>query len=562
MTSNSLDVITFEVMSARLDGIVREMENAVFRTGFSTIVRESHDFSCGLLDAAGRLVARGSHPGHMGGLPASVLGLFDFYAPADMREGDAFLASHPYHSGCPHANDMVVMTPIFHGSALIAFAASIGHTPDTGGVSAGTRNATARDVFGEGLLVPPVRFMRDYRLDQDSATFVRANSRVPDMMIGDLAAKAGVCHTIGEARLKDLIGAYGADALTTQFQQAGERTALRACEQLSAWPDGVSEVEAWVDDPSAGDSIRLHVAAVKEGDRLVLDFSGTGDQASAPINLRPPFIEGLARNAAIRLTDRHITLNWGMAEAVECRFRPGSLVDPLFPGPVGFYSKTLALVESAIGAVMAKASGKPALAHIATQSSIVIGYAGDRKRQYVQYELMYAGSPAWDGGDGFTGIGSRASYAKLTSCEVVESEFPVDMLRFEVLPDTGGDGKFRGGPGYVREYRVRAPSRLSGGAARREAAGVDGGGDGRNAYVVVHPDTDREQRYPGIVSNVGLEPGDVFRIETGGGGGVLPTSDRSHDRVAGDIEDGVLSAEKAVEVYGLPEDEARRAASG
>ena len=551
MPNAPLDVITFEVMSARLDGIVREMENAVFRTGFSTIVRESHDFSCGVLDASGRLVARGSHPGHMGGLPACVEGLFAFHPPGAMREGDAYLASHPYYSGCPHANDMVVMTPVFAGGALAAFAASIGHTPDIGGVAAGSRNATARDLFGEGLQIPPVRFMRDYRIEQDAATFVRANSRVPEMMIGDLAAKAGVCHVIGEARLRDLARAYGADALQAQFAQAAERSARRLRERIAAWPDGVSEADAWCDDPSADEPIRVHAAAVKEGERLVLDFTGTGDQASAPINLRPPFAEGLARNMAIRLTDRHIPLNYGIAEAVECRFRRGSLLDPVFPGPVGFYSKTLALAESVIGAVMAKASGNPALAHIATQSSIVVGYAGGGKRQYVQYELMYAGAPGWEGGDGFSGVGSRASYgARFTPVEIIESEFPVEMTRFEVLPDSGGDGAFRGGPGYVREYRVRAPARLSGGAARREAAGVDGGGGGRNPYVVVHPDEEREERYPGIVSNVGLDPGDVFRIETGGGGGVLPPAGRDPARVRADLDDGVVTPAKARETYG------------
>ena len=551
MPNATLDVITFEVMSARLDGIVREMENAVFRTGFSTIVRESHDFSCGVLDASGRLVARGSHPGHMGGLPACVEGLLAFHPPGGMREGDAYLVSHPYYSGCPHANDMAVMTPVFAGGALAAFAASIGHTPDIGGVAAGSRNATARDLFGEGLQIPPIRFMRDYRIEQDAATFVRANSRVPEMMIGDLAAKAGVCHVIGEARLRDLARAYGADALQAQFAQAGERSARRLRERIAAWPDGVSEVEAWCDDPSADGPIRVHAAAVKEGERLVLDFTGAGDQASAPINLRPPFVEGLARNMAIRLTDRHIPLNYGIAEAVECRFRRGSLLDPVFPGPVGFYSKTLALAESVIGAALAKASGNPALAHIATQSSIVVGYAGGGKRQYVQYELMYAGAPGWEGGDGFSGVGSRASYgARFTPVEVIESEFPVEMTRFEVLPDSGGDGAFRGGPGYVREYRVRAPARLSGGAARREAAGVDGGGGGRNAYVVVHPGEEREGRYPGIVSNVGLEPGDVFRVETGGGGGVLPPAGRDPARVRADLDDGVITPAKARETYG------------
>ncbi len=547
--NNDLDIITFEVITARLDGIVREMENAVFRTGYSTIVRESHDFSCGLLDAKGRLVARGSHPGHMGGLPVSIDELLKFYQADDMQEGDAYLASHPYHSGCPHANDMVVMTPIFAQGQLFAFAASIGHTPDTGGVSPGTRNSSAHDLFGEGLIIPPVRFMRNYELVKDVESFIKGNSRVPTMMIGDLVAKAGVCHIIGETRLKDLINTYGLGLVHRQFQMNGEKTAYRVQEQLNKWPDEVNVVEAWVDDPATGGQIRLHVITYKEGSNLILDFSETGNQSMAPINLRPAFIEGLARNAVIRLTDRYIPLNWGVGNVVKCEFRKGSLVDPAFPGPVGFYSKTLALVESVIGAVLAKASGNKALAHIATQSSIVIGYEGDRNRQYVQYELMYAGSPAWDGGDGFTGIGSRASYAKLTSCEVIEAEFPVEMLRFEVIPDTAGDGKFRGGPGYVREYRVRTKSRLSGGAARREAAGVEGGEDGSNAFVVINPGTEKEERYPGIISNIALFPGDVFRIETGGGGGVLPSTERSTTRIKNDLEDGILSAEKAREVY-------------
>jgi len=552
----TVDPITYQVLRARLDGIVREMEKAVFRTGFSTIVRESHDFSCALMDGQGRLVGHSNHPTHMAAYPESIKGLLQFYGLDQMREGDAFLANHPYYSGCPHANDMVVLAPIFHAGEVVAFAASMGHTPDTGGVSAGSRNATARDIFGEGLQIMPVRFMRDYKIVQDTETFVRANSRVPDMMIGDLLAKAGVCFSIGEGRVKDAIEAYGIDTLEAMFDDLGERTEQQARDLLSAWPDGVHESETWVDDPSDPDKpIRLHVAVVKEGDRLVLDFTATGDQAAAPINVRPPFIRGLAYNGVIAMTDPNLPLNHGLGAAVECRFRSGSLIDPEFPGPVGFYSKTVAIVESVIMSALAKAAGKPALAHNSTQSSIVIGYSGGEDRQYVQYELMYAGARAWDGGDGFTGVGTRATGGRFTSIEVLESEFPVEMTKFEVLPDTGGDGKSRGGPGYVREYRVRADSRLSGGAAKREASGVDGGAAGSNAYVIVHPGTDREQAHPGIVSNIGLKAGDTFRIETGGGGGVLPPPERELGAVIEDLQDGVISREKARDIYGLTDDE-------
>ncbi len=555
-----VDPITYEVLRARLDGIVREMEKAVFRTGFSTIVRESHDFSCGVLDRQGRLVGQSNHPSHMAAYPESIKGLLQFYSHEDMAEGDAFLANHPYYSGCPHANDMVIITPIFHEGEVIAFAASMGHTPDIGGVAAGSRNATSRDIFGEGLQIMPVRYMRNYELVQDTASFVRANSRVPEMMIGDLTAKAGVCFSIGEERVKDAIQTYGADTMRQMFDDLGERTEQQARDYIAQWADGVHESETWVDDPSnPGKPIRLHVSAIKEGDRLIMDFTQTGDQAAAPINVREPFIRGLVYHGVIAMTDPYLPINHGLGSAIECRFRKGSIIAPEFPGPVGFYSKTVSIAESVIMSAMAKAAGRPALAHGSTQSSIVIGYQGDSDRQYVQYELMYAGARAWDGGDGFSGVGARASGGRFTSVEIIESEFPVDVAKFEVIPDTGGDGKSRGGVGYVREYKVRSNSRLSGGAAKREASGADGGSHGVNAYVVVHPGTEREERYPGIASNIGLKPGDVFSIETGGGGGVLEPHDRDHQLVKGDIQDGLITPEKAMAVYGLTEVEVAEA---
>ena len=126
----------------------------------------------------------------------------------------------------------------------------MGHTPDIGGVSAGSRNATSRDIFGEGLQIMPVRYMRNYELVQDTATFVRANSRVPEMMIGDLSAKAGVCFTIGEERVKDALRTYGKETLLQMFDDLGERTEQQARDYISRWKDGVSESETWVDDPS------------------------------------------------------------------------------------------------------------------------------------------------------------------------------------------------------------------------------------------------------------------------------------------------------------------------
>ncbi|MYF65150.1 MAG: hydantoinase B/oxoprolinase family protein, partial [Chloroflexi bacterium] len=155
------DVITQEVIRARLDGIVREMQAAVLRTGYSTIIRESHDFSAGITDREGNVVGQHSPlPTHLGAYPDCVRGVLEFYDVEDMREGDCFLTNHPYHSGCPHPSDMVVVMPVFAGDEVIAFCASMGHKVDIGGQSPGSRNAIARDLFGEGLSILPVQFMR------------------------------------------------------------------------------------------------------------------------------------------------------------------------------------------------------------------------------------------------------------------------------------------------------------------------------------------------------------------------------------------------------------------
>ena len=334
---STTDVITQEVIRARLDGIVREMQAAVLRTGFSTIIRESHDFSAGITDVSGAVVGQYSPlPTHLGAYPDCVQGVLEFYSLNEMQEGDCYLANHPYYSGCPHPNDMVVVLPVFHEGEVIAFCASMGHKADIGGQSPGSRNTIARDVFGDGLQIMPVLFQRSGEMNKEVAQFLRANSRTPELVIGDLGAQAGALRSIGAGRVKTLANEYGGETLTAAFGDIVERVEARVRSHFAEWADSVAEAEAWVDDivdPST--TIRLHVAAIKQGNCLTLDFSGSGDQSAGPINVRPPFIRGMAYFAAIAMMDPSVPNNGGLARAVECRFREGSIMSPRFPRPSG-----------------------------------------------------------------------------------------------------------------------------------------------------------------------------------------------------------------------------------
>ena len=277
----STDVITQEVIRARLDGIVREMQAAVLRTGYSTIIRESHDFSAGITDRDGNVVGQHSPlPTHLGAYPDCVQGVLEFYDIADMREGDCFLTNHPYHSGCPHPNDMVVVMPVFAEGEVIAFCASMGHKVDIGGQSPGSRNAVARDLFGEGLSILPVQFMRERVPHKEVVQFLRANTRTPELVLGDLEAQAGALWSIGVRRLRHTVETYGKEAALDAFRGIGDRTEARARQAIERWPDNTVEVEAFIDDVAdPTQTIRIHVAAIKEGDRLVMDFSGSGEQS-------------------------------------------------------------------------------------------------------------------------------------------------------------------------------------------------------------------------------------------------------------------------------------------
>jgi len=561
------DVITQEVIRARLDGVVREMQAAVLRTGFSTIIRESHDFSAGITDVSGAVVGQYSPlPTHLGAYPDCARGLLDFYSLDEMEDGDCYLASHPYHSGCPHPNDMVVVLPVFAGGEVVAFCASMGHKADIGGQSPGSRNAIARDVFGDGLQIMPVLFQRGGAMNKEVAQFLRANSRAPELVIGDLAAQAGALRSIGAARLKALAAEYGASVLKSSFEETVRRVESRVRSHFAEWPDGVSEAEAFVDDIADPlTTIRLHVAAVKEGDRLALDFSGSGDQSDGPINVRPPFIRGMAYFAAIAMMDPTVPNNGGLARAVECRFREGSVMSPRFPAPVGFYSTTMAAIEDIVFEAMSKAAGKPAVAHNAASSMVVLGTSGEGRARYVQYELLRSGNGAHAGGDGFTGTGhSWAGGSKFTSVEILESEFDVELRRFALIPDSGGAGANRGGCGLRREYKVLKESKYSGGTARQNDPphGVDGGLPGRPGVITINPDSDAPVEHRGLVSNLTLAEGDVIRIDTGSSGGAGDPKRRDSARVASDLRNGYVSPESACAVYGLSEEEAQAALRG
>src|SRR5947208_12331485 len=242
-----LDAIELEVIKASLAGIVQEMQNSLFRTGFSTIVRESQDASCALMNAKGEVVAQ--HvvlPLHIGAFPACTAAVLEAFAD-DIADGDAFIINHPYHGGSPHAPDIAVITPVFIDSELFGFCGSIAHKSDIGGPVPGSCSGQAREVFNEGLQLPAVRYQRAFRPNSDLERLIGANSRTPELVLGDIRGQLGA-DRLGERRLLDLVGKYGKDKILACFGRLFELGEARVRAAVAEWADGRFEAERFVDD--------------------------------------------------------------------------------------------------------------------------------------------------------------------------------------------------------------------------------------------------------------------------------------------------------------------------
>ncbi len=547
-----VDPVTFGVLSGRLSGIVQEMQDSIFRTGYSTIVRESHDASCMILDAQGDVV--GEHviaPLHITALPIVVRRIREIFG-ADLAPGDVFVTNHPYDADVTHSIDMAVASPVFAGERLVAFCASIAHKSDLGGVVPGTANGSARELFQEGILYPPVRYARAGKVVRDIDAILRANSRTPDLVAGDIRGQIGVAR-LGERRLLETIGRYGLETVLAVFAEKQDKTELRVRRALAAWPDGVAEAETFMEGDSAADAVRYHVRVEKTGDRIAFDFTGSSDQTEMPINVRPSIVRGCCYYAMIGMIDPEIENNGGLARVVETRLRPGSILDPRFPAPTNAYMTTAAALTEAIIAAL---SGLARDRHVAGVGGVgALAFTGRRAdgTPFQTYELLGSAYGARTGLDGLSGVAVLLSNARTAPVEIMETEFPLRVRRFALIADSGGAGTFRGGLGFAREYELLAPRTqmtLRGGKHAIPADGGDGGACGRLGSLAVAPETERERRFPSRFSGVELAAGDVVRVEKAGGGGLGPPGARAFASLVDDVLDGYVSRAAAIADYG------------
>jgi N-methylhydantoinase B len=554
-----IDPVTTEVVASRLRETAATMEYALYHSGYSPILRESKDGTAGLTDPVGRVVIIGGGlQYHFTAYQRAVEALLARYPAADLRPGESYIANDPYKVGSPHAPDFVAITPAFHQGILIGFGVSLAHKSDIGGLVPGSSGAAAREIYHDGLLLPPVRFQTDAGIAEAVEAIIANNSRVAEVVLGDLRAQVG-CTRIGVGKLAALCEEYGRDTVREVMASLMDLTARRVAAELASWPDRSAEAEGFLDHDGAvrNKPVRIHVRATKTGERLRLDFGGTAAQTIGPVNLVSATAEAASLLALLATCDPTIPVNFGLRAAVDFVLPEGTVVNARHPATVNLYFPTAHLVYNTVLSALGAINPARAVAPSGLGSgAVTIGYRKSRSgKPAVLYELLNTSLGGTSRNDGAAAVMAMNHFTPGAPVEIFESEYPLRVRAFEMVRDSAGAGRHRGGLGYARELEVLEDSVLTVRSSNHIFAthGHGGGLAPSPSRVILNPDRpDREEL--SAIETRHLKAGDVIRFERSGGGGFGPPSERSPEAVREDVRNGYVSPRAAAEVYGQPQD--------
>jgi N-methylhydantoinase B len=556
----SIDPVITEVVTSRLREIAAGMEYALYHSGYSPILRESKDGTAGLTDPDGRvIIISGGLQYHFTAYQQAVQAVLARYPPEGLKPGQSFITNDPYKGGSPHAPDFIAVTPAFHSGLLIGFGVSLAHKSDIGGLVPGSSGAAAREIYHDGLLLPPVMFQSDAGIEEAIEAIIANNSRVPDVVLGDLRAQVG-CTRLGVGRLATLCDEYGRDVVCEVMGSVIFLTARRLRNELRCWEDRSVEAEGFLDHDgvSKGMPVRIHVRATKSGDRLRLDFAESSPQTLGPVNLVSSTTQAAAVLAVLAACDPTIPVNFGLREAVDFVMPEGLVVNPSHPATVNHYFPSAHLVYNTVLSALGELNPGRAVAPSGLGSgALTIGYRKSRSgKPAVLYELLNTSLGGTSRHDGVSIVMAMNHFTPGAPVEIFESEYPLRVRAFELVRDSAGAGRYRGGLGYVREFEVLEDSVLTVRSSNHTfvARGSSGGLDPKPSRVILNPyRADREELGP--LETRQLKAGDIIRFERSGGAGFGPPRERAPESVREDVRNGYVSSQDAADIYGQPQGE-------
>jgi N-methylhydantoinase B len=502
-----VDPVTLSVLSAALAGIAEEMGAVLIRGAYSSNIKERRDCSTALFDRTGRMVAQAEHiPVHLGAMPEAVAAVI----AREPRPGDVFLVNDPFAGGT-HLPDLTMVSPLAPAEQIAGFAVTRAHHSDVGGKDPGSMPADSRSIFEEGLVIPPVRLMREGALDEDVLALILANVRTPDVRRGDLRAQLAA-HALADARVRELIQRPGLPALDAGFAAVLAYAERRTRETLASLPDGIAEARSELEgDGTNAADVPIRVRVEIRGDAMTVDFHGTAGAVAGNVNC-PLAVTRSACYFALRvLQPSDVPANAGAYVPLEIVAPAGSLVAAERPSAVvaGNVETSQRIADTVLAALSQLVDGLPAQGQ-GTMNNLVIGGAG-----WTYYETIGGGQGAGPHGPGDSGLHVGMTNTLNTPVEALELEYPMRVESYELVDGSGGAGRHAGGDGVERSLRVLEPCHLSLLTDRRRhaPAGAQGGDPARPGVNRVNG----EELPP--KAGRALRAGDVVSVVTPGGGG-------------------------------------------
>ena len=550
-TEVSLDPIQFEVIRNALVAATEEMAVALRRSAYSTNVKTRSDFSCAFFDRKLRVTAQAfTQPVHLGSFVELVPRAVRSYGLDRLGPGDMLVTNDPYNGGV-HLNDITVIAPVFVDGELIGCLANLVHHVDVGGGAPASIGAF-QEIYQEGVIVPVVKLVAGGAINDDVFRLMLAQMRSKRETAGDFRAQIAANIT-GERRLMELVGRIGVDQLNRYIDGLIDYTHRRTRSEVARLPRGVFTAEGSVDNDGFTDQpVKLRATVKIDDDGVLFDLTGSDPQRRGPVNSTFAMTFSGCAYALKCLIDQDVPVNQGFYDFVRVNAPAGTVTNCQPPAAVVGGWETQTRLVDVLFKALAPAIPERALA--GTKAMMCqAGFGGIDPRTgeyYCFYEALAGGYGGRHGKDGPDAVQAHGQNTENAPIEEIEANYPVQITRYELVPDSGGAGCWRGGLGLRRDYAFPDHEAVFTILADRDRTGpwgLFGGGDGRQAEYILNPDG--EARRLSSKATVHLKPGDVVSFRTCGGGGLGPVAKRDREAVLADVRDGKISPDQARELY-------------
>jgi len=517
------DPIAVAIFQSSIHSIAEEMGAALRRTSISPNIKERRDYSCAVFDAQRRVIAMGDHmPVHLGSMPMSVKVAVE---SLPLGRGDVAILNDPYAGGT-HLPDITLVLPVFveQYSLPVFYVAARAHHADVGGTFAGSMGP-GREIFQEGIRIPPIRIVRGGKIDPEVLSLILHNVRTPVEREGDLAAQIGACQ-VGERRLHEVLRKYGLDAVTALTEELLEYSGRLMRAELRKLPGGTFRAEDFLDDDGVSDQpIRIAVSISFEPveGSVVIDFAGSAPQVSGSVNAVYAITYSACFYVLRCLLVEDAPATAGLMYPVTVLAPEGTIVNARPPAAVagGNVETSQRIVDVLLRALAQASPSRVPAASYGTMSNLTIGGVDHRSNQpFTYYETTAGGMGARPGMDGISGVHCHMTNSLNTPIEALEYAYPFRVRSYGYRKSSGGEGLFRGGDGLVREIELLADSQVTLLCERRkfQPYGLAGGMPGASGNASLTDAEGRSQALPSKCS-VRASKGSRIRIETPGGGG-------------------------------------------